>query len=141
MKIDPIFIPTVGRAAVAYLPRVLEDDNLPYTLVVEPQERKPYSLAFPDANLLVLPEKGRGVHFARQTILNHARAEGIERYWQCDDNIRSFESASNRKVTAVGPRVVMGRVQELADEVGNVALAAPEYQQFLQLPSLAILFR
>jgi DNA repair photolyase len=122
----PIFIPTVGRYDTMSIAKVFDDARLSYTLVVEPHEQELYADRFPNADILTLPESGRGPAFSRQFILDHCRAEGLAWHWQFDDNIKGFKH-KNKPTTA---RAALSFAESFVASYGNLALVSFDYQQF-----------
>ncbi len=86
----PVYIPSKGRAETATTPKLLEQVNIPYTLVVEQQEARDYIKHFPNARVTVLNESHRGIAYARNAILEYARSDHPGWYWMIDDDIKQF---------------------------------------------------
>ena len=87
----PIYIPSKGRSDICLTAQFLSKDEVPFYLVVEPQEEKQYVDTFGKKHILVLPFSNLGsVIPARNWIKEHATKNGHERHWQFDDNMRSI---------------------------------------------------
>jgi hypothetical protein len=129
----PIYIPTKGRwrAADALTVRFLLHDQVPFRCVVEQQERDLYAERVGEDRLLVLPESGQGLTFARNWIMAHSITEGHARHWQLDDNIREIRrmwSGARRIPCAAGPALAV--VEDFTDRFSNVAIAGLNYNMF-----------
>lgn len=85
----PVYVPSKGRADHCLTAKFLIEDDVPFHLVVEPQERDIYAARFGEERILILPFSNRGsVVPARNWIKHHAAQAGYEYHWQLDDNIR-----------------------------------------------------
>lgn len=122
----PIFIPTKGRADTISTIGPLLDSRLNFTLVVEPQDEEAYRAKFPNADYLVLDRNDAGIGFARQSILNHCRAMGIQWYWSIDDNIHGFYQGQNK----CSARAALSFAESLTASYGNLGIVGLDYQQF-----------
>lgn len=130
----PIYIPSRGRAQRAKTAYILAACAIPFTLVVEPHEEALYRQFHPDADYLVLPERDRGIGYARQAILDRARATGQERVWQIDDDLDQFlYGRHNGDPLHVTPNVVLSAVERAVQDRPEVALAAADFRQFARL--------
>src|SRR4030095_2320734 len=91
----PIYVPSKGRATQCLTANWLQKEGVPFRLVVEPQDGEQYAGRYGLDRLLVLPFAHQGsVTPARNWIKAHAIAEGHERHWQLDDNIRRRDRKS-----------------------------------------------
>jgi hypothetical protein len=126
-EIAPIYVPSKGRPRARAV-ELLSEEQLPLTLFVESDEAEEYGRTFPGVRI---HERPRGLSLAdvRQYMLEHARAQGLERYWQVDDNIRGFGIVVRRKVVKAPAAHVLSAI-EFGAAVHGAALAAAQYQQF-----------
>src|ERR1039457_6327466 len=87
----PVYIPSKGRADCCLTANCLVRDEVPFYLVVEPQDAGSYESVFGADRVLVLPWDNPGsVIPARNWIKDHATAGGHKRHWQIDDNCHRF---------------------------------------------------
>lgn len=120
----PIYIPSRGRAENCLTARIFEEYNIPYTLVVEPQEVRKYEEVFPKEKILVLSDNNRGVWFARNWIKQLSSGVRGEIYhWQIDDNILSFRWRLEEKNEKVDPAEVFVTVEDFVTGYKNIAIA------------------
>lgn len=129
----PIYIPTKGRAENSLTARFLLEDQIPFFLVVEEAELEAYRERFGGeelATILVLPESGRGVSWARNWLKDHSVGLGAERHWQLDDNIRRIRRyfRGRRIPCAAGPALHI--TESFVDRYENVAVAGLNYAMF-----------
>lgn len=141
----PIFVPSKGRPYNATLIYILREAKLDFTAVVEPQDLAEYQRAHPGVKFLVLPQDNQGIVYARQFILDHARAQGFTRYWQIDDNIGGFSYTLDRQTYPITVRAALGGLEKLMLEMpgparDKIALVAPDYQQFAVMADESLKF-
>jgi len=97
----PIYIISKGRWESRYTSKALEAMNVPYWIVVEPQEYSQYANVIEQSKILTLPfsNLGQGSIPARNWVWDHASSSGSEWHWILDDNIeRFYRFHQNRKV-------------------------------------------
>jgi len=95
-------------------------------LFIEPQDEGAYRSAYPSTDIVVLGENDRGVAFARQSMLEYTRANGWERYWQIDDNIRQFGVVVNKRVRTTTATDVLTSIEDLATS-SRIVLLGPDF--------------
>lgn len=85
----PVYIISKGRWESRLTSRALERINVPYHIVIEPQEYKQYAAVINPAKIFVLPfsNLGQGSIPARNWVWEHSISMGVERHWILDDNI------------------------------------------------------
>ena len=128
----PIYIPSKGRAEQCRTALLLADNDIPFRLVVEPQERDSYTKQFGSARVLVLPWDNPGsVIPARNWIKDHATAEGHERHWQWDDNITKCVRLYRSTRRKCPPRPAIEVVEDLTDRYTNIAISGMNYMTFI----------
>ncbi len=127
----PVYIPTKGRADQCLTARCLVTDEVPFFLVVEPQEREAYSKVFGEERLLFLPFHDQGsVIPARNWIKDHAVEAGHERHWQIDDNISGFWRLWRGERLYCRAGVSLAVTEDFVDRYENVAVAGLNYVMF-----------
>ena len=128
----PVYIPSKGRwrSADATTARFLLRDEVPFRMVVEPQEAEAYEPLVGRERLLLLPESDQGLVYARNWIMEHSIEEGHARHWQLDDNIREIRRlhGGKRIPCAAGPALKV--VEVFSDRYTNVGLAGLNYNMF-----------
>lgn len=127
----PIYIPSKGRYEKCLTARFLARENVPFKLVVEPQEEEKYAETFARENILVLPFRDLGsVIPARNWMKDHATAEGHERHWQLDDNIQFIYRwyKGHRLHCPAAP--ALRAVEDFTDRYENIAISGMNYGMF-----------
>lgn len=127
----PIYIPSKGRENDCMTARFLMKDGVPFRLVVEPQEHDRYTSIFGDERILILPFNNPGsVIPARNWIKDHSIAEGYERHWQLDDNIRGIKRYYRHLRLDCNAGVALAVTEDFVDRYENVAIAGLDYNMF-----------
>lgn len=126
MNISPIYVPSKNRITGAKTLKLLQDSGLPYTLVVEPQDEQGYAEAFPQAELVVLPENDRGLPYVRNFILK--RNTGW--FWMLDDDIDGFYERVGTRMERIPAATALGMAENIIRKVPQAAQGALEYSQY-----------
>jgi hypothetical protein len=128
----PIYIISKGRADSRYTSRTLEYMNVPYFVVVEPQEYLEYAKVINSKKILVTPFKnlGQGSIPARNFVYEHAVASGVKKHWILDDNIKYFFRLNNHMKIPLNHGVCFNVIEDFVDRYTNVGLAGMQYEYF-----------
>lgn len=128
----PIYIISKGRASSSYTAKTLEYMNVPYTLVVEPQEYVQYASVINSKKIIVTPFKnlGQGSIPVRNYVWEHAKDNGVKRYWIMDDNIKWFYRLHNHMKIPVTDGTILRAAEDFVDRYENVAIAGLQYDYF-----------
>jgi len=137
----PVYIVSKGRASSRLTVKALERMNVPYRIVVQPGERDIYARVIDHRKILVLPydmgagetnDQGEGgLVFARNWVLDHAKAEGHLWFWILDDNIDGFFRLNWSIKTPVKSGSIFRLAEEFVDRFDNVAQAGLQYYMFV----------
>jgi hypothetical protein len=129
----PVYVISKGRHDVCYTADALIKDQVPFKLVVEPQEAELYAGVYGEDRLLILPfsNLGLGGIPARNWVWEHAKAAGHERHWILDDNIRDAYRLYRGKLIRVRFGVAFKVVEDFTDRYKNIAIAGMNYQTFV----------
>lgn len=126
----PIYVPSKGRFKNCLTANCFVQDELPFRLVVEPQEKREYADRFGLKRLLVLPHDDRGLIYVRNWIKSHATEEGHERHWQLDDNIRTVRRLYRGNRIKCRAGIAFAAVEDFVDRYENIAVAGLNYEMF-----------
>lgn len=129
----PVYILSKGRWETRFTAKALEEMNVPYHIVVEPQEYDNYAAVIAKKKILVTPfsNLGQGAVPVRNFIWDHAQRSGVRRHWQLDDNIRWFARIMKNQKVRVSDGTCFRIVEDLADRYENVAQAGLQYEMFV----------
>lgn len=119
----PIYIPSKGRAKKPLTIRMLDEDGVDFRIVVQPDQVEAYA-KFGRDRLLILPEDDKGLVYARNWITEHSVAEGVERHWQIDDDVRFLYRVHKGRRLKCDAGVALAVVEDFVDRYENVALAS-----------------
>ncbi len=130
----PVYIISKGRADSRLTARTLEYMNVPYTIVVEPQEYLDYAKVINSRKILVTPFKnlGQGSIPVRNFVWEHAlKTYGPKsRHWILDDNISWFYRLNNNLKVVVNSGTIFRAAEDFVDRYENIALAGMQYDYF-----------
>jgi hypothetical protein len=128
----PVYVVSKGRWESRFTVRALEAANVPYRIVIEPQEYFYYAAVVDPAKILVLPfaELGLGSIPARNWIWEHSIAEGHKRHWILDDNISYFARFHRNRRYICRNSATFRAAEDFVDRYENVALAGMQYFMF-----------
>lgn len=128
----PLYIISKGRWETRKSARALERMQVPYRIVIEPQELEQYASVIDRRKILVLPfsNLGQGSIPARNWVWEHSISEGHARHWVIDDNINAWyrlhKNAKHQVLSAV-PFIV---AEDFTDRYINLALTGFQYEMF-----------
>lgn len=129
----PIYIISKGRWESRLTSKALEAMNIPYHIVIEPQEYNNYSAVIDPNKILVLPfsNLGQGGIPARNWVWEHSISIGAKRHWILDDNIRKFFRLNNNKEYVMDSGAGFCACEDFVDRYENIALAGMQYEMFV----------
>lgn len=128
----PIYIISKGRWESRMTSKALEKLELPYHIVIEPQEYDNYAAVIAKEKILVLPfsNLGQGSIPARNWVWEHSISTGAKRHWILDDNIRGFfRLHENKKLRVVDENPFIS-AETFVDNYTNIGMAGLQYDYF-----------
>ncbi len=128
----PIYVISKGRWYSRLTVKALLARNIPYRVVIEPQEYEQYAVVMPSANLLVLPfsNLGQGGIPARNWVWEHSTSERHKRHWILDDNISGFRILKGVRRLPTADGGTFAAAEEFVDRYENIAMAGMQYSMF-----------
>jgi TET-Associated Glycosyltransferase len=134
----PVYIISKGRADSRMTSRALEAINVPYRIVVEPQEYDEYAEVIDSAKILTLPfsNLGQGSIPARNWVWEHSVEEGHKRHWILDDNIRAFYRFNRNLKVPVSSGNIFRAAEDWADRYENMVISGFQYFMFVARKSM-----
>jgi len=129
----PVYIISKGRWALRPTSKALEKMNVPYHIVVEPQEYDNYAKVIDPKKILTLPfsNLGQGSIPARNWVWEHSISIGAKSHWIIDDNIYRFLRLNNNLRIVVKSGATFKALEDFVDRYENVALAGMNYDTFV----------
>jgi hypothetical protein len=126
----PIYIISKGRSKNCLTARELKYMNVPFYLVIEPQEYNQYKHI--TNNILVLPFSNldKGSVPARNFVWEHSLANGDKRHWILDDNIEGFHRLNRNEKPKVTSGTIFKCAEDFVDRYTNIAIAGFNYFSF-----------
>ena len=131
--IYPVYVISKGRWESRLTVKALEKLDVPYHVVIEPQEYTQYAAVIDPIKILQLPfsNLGQGSIPARNWVWEHAIDIGAERHWILDDNIRGFHRFQHNLKAPVSDGSLFRLAEEFSDRYENVALSGFQYWMFV----------
>jgi hypothetical protein len=123
-EIYPIYIPSKGRPENT-TGQLLTQAELPFTLVVEPQDAPAYLKHWSEGRLMILPRDNQGIAYVRNQII----AQNKHWYWMLDDDLTGFFETRNRRNVRITASIALGLAQQITVGLGATQIAL-EYQQY-----------
>lgn len=129
----PIYIISKGRWESRLTVKALESMNVPYYIVIEPQEYNNYAAVINVNKILVLPFKNldQGSIPARNWVWEHSIGIGAKRHWILDDNIRYFFRFNRNLKVPVMSSVCFKVIEDYSDRYENIAISGMNYFMFV----------
>jgi hypothetical protein len=130
----PIYIISKGRANRLLTARELENMNVPYMLVIEPQEENEYSAVVDRKKILLLPFSNldQGSIPARNWVWDHSIEMGHDKHWILDDNIEGFHRLNRNQKPKVTSGTIFKCAEDFTDRYSNVGLSGFNYYSFVK---------
>jgi len=131
----PIYIISKGRWEKRHTSRYLDWADIPYKIVVEPQEKQNYiDSGIPESKILILPKEYLGLNQggipARNFVWNHSVSIGAKWHWILDDNIKGYYRLNNNQRTLVKGGVAFKVIEDYVDRFENIKMAGHNYAMF-----------
>lgn len=128
----PVYIISKGRWESRLTSKALEKIQVPYHIVVEPQEFNNYAEVIDPKKILVLPfsNLGQGSIPARNWVWEHSLSVGAKRHWILDDNMATFFRFNRNLKVPVASGTIFKTAEDFVDRYTNVALAGFNYKMF-----------
>jgi hypothetical protein len=128
----PIYIISKGRANSCLTARELKKMNVPYKIVIEPQELEDYSKTIDKSKIIVLPfsNLGQGSIPARNFVWEHSKSVGAKKHWILDDNIEGFHRLNKNMKIKVSSGTIFKCAEDFTDRYENIVLSGFNYYSF-----------
>lgn len=128
----PIYIISKGRWESRLISIALEEINVSYHIVIEPQEYENYASVIDANKILVLPfsNLGQGSIPARNWVWEHSINDGYDRHWILDDNIDGFVRFNNNRKIPAKTDAIFSACENFVDRYENVVMAGMNYRFF-----------
>lgn len=129
----PVYIISKGRWEKRLTSRALEEIDVPYRIVIEPQEFTKYAEYIDPKKILTLPfsNLGQGSIPARNWVWEHSIKEGHKYHWILDDNISLFARIHKNKKTKLSNGLCFRITEDFSLRYTNLALSGLQYYMFI----------
>lgn len=128
----PVYVISKGRWESRLTVKSLELMQVPYHVVIEPQEYEHYASVIDKEKIYVLPfsNLGQGSIPARNWVWEHSLSLGYKRHWILDDNIIEFLRLHNNAKLGVRTGAIFKAAEDFVDRYENVAISGFQYRMF-----------
>ena len=128
----PMYIVSKGRGDSRLTSRFFEKINVPYYIVIEPQDFDEYACVIDESKILVLPfsNHGDGPGRARNWCWDHSIENGYKRHWVFDDNITEFSRLYRHRKLPISDGGMFRVIEEFVDRFKNVPISGLQYDFF-----------
>lgn len=128
----PVYIISKGRWETRFASKALERINVPYHIVIEPQEHDNYAAVIDPKKILVLPfsNLGQGSIPVRNWVWEHSISIGAEYHWILDDNLMCFYRFTNNNQYKADSGATFKAIEDFAYRYENIALSGMQYAMF-----------
>ena len=128
----PIFIISKGRWESRLTSKTFERTNIPYRIVIEPQEYDDYVKFINKEKIIKLPfsNLGQGSIPARNFVWDFAIKEGHKKHWIIDDNIYDFYRFNRNAKNIVEDGTIFKCAEDFVDRYENIMLSGFNYCKF-----------
>ena len=128
----PIYVVSKNRGDSRLTIKCLERLNIPYYVVIEPQNYGEYKVVIDKKKILVLPysNSGDGVGRSRNWVWDHSKSMGFKRHWVMDDNIVDFHRLYGNRKLPIGDGGMFRVCEEFVDRFKNVPISGLQYDFF-----------
>ena len=128
----PVYVISKGRAKRCLTARELTLMNVPFYLVVEPQEEQEYRQEWSNANIIVTPfsNLGQGSIPVRNFVWEHSINNGDKRHWILDDNLEGFHRLNRNMKPKVMDGTIFRCCEDFTERYSNVPISGMNYYSF-----------
>lgn len=129
----PVYIVSKGRWENPLTAKMFLNDNVPFKILVEPQEYDNYCKSIGAEYVMELPfsDLGLGSYPARNHAWKDAIENGHKRHWIFDDNIHRARRVNNGKKIPMNASKALQLAEEFTDRYENIGISAFNYQYFV----------
>ena len=126
----PVYIPSKGRSTTCNTPNLLRKNNIPFFLVVEPQDREAYIKNWGIDCIITMKENDKGIAYVRRFCKEHSKAQGDKFHWQIDDDIKNFLRRIDNKNIRCDPLDVLIPIENYIKDFNNIGIAGAKHSLF-----------
>lgn len=117
-----IYIPSKERENKCYTAELLKKYEIPYFIVVEPNEYNKYKEVYGEEILQVLDKNHMGVSYVRTWIKKQSEKNEEQYHWQIDDDIKQFQIRENQKNNNINPIGFFRELEKTIEQYENVTI-------------------
>lgn len=126
----PMYVPSKGRSDLKLTTKALSDVDIPFYVVVEPQDYNDYLEHYDSTQLVKMDEDDQGIGYVRNACKQHSISIGAEYHWQLDDNIKDFRIREDGKNVVKDTRNVLAAAEHIVTRFDNIGIASLSHVVF-----------
>lgn len=130
----PVYVISKGRWDTRFTSLELDRIEVPYKIVVEPQEYDEYAKRIDHQKILCAPEDfsklGCGSIPVRNFVWEHSIESGASWHWIMDDNIQAFWRLCHNLRIRVADGTIFRCAEDFVDRYENIGQAGLQYYMF-----------
>ena len=126
----PIYIPSKARSEIKLTTKCLTDVDIPFYVVVEPQDAEDYHKEYSENQIVVMEKNNQGIGYVRNACKKHSISIGADYHWQIDDNIKDFRIRENNKNVVKNTRNVLSAAENYISHFDNIGAASLSHTIF-----------
>ena len=126
----PMYIPSKGRSDLKLTTQALEDVDIDFYVVVEPQDYNDYLEHYDSTQLVKMEENNQGIGYVRNACKQHSLSIGAEYHWQLDDNIKDFRIREDGKNVVKNTRNILSAAEHIVTRFDNIGIASLSHVMF-----------
>lgn len=126
----PIYVPSKARSEIKLTTKALNDVNLHFYVVVEPQDAADYYKEYPEDKIVVMEKNDQGIGYVRNACKDHSLSIGADYHWQVDDNIKDFRIRENGKNVIKNTRNVFSAAENYISHFDNIGICSLSHIMF-----------
>lgn len=129
----PVYIVSKGRWDNPLTAKAFINDNVPFKILVEPQEYDNYCKSLGEKYVQKLPfsNLGLGSYPARNYAWEDLIRNGHKRHWVFDDNIHGMRRLNKGKRIPCNALQAIKTIEEFTDRYVNIGISAFNYKMFV----------
>lgn len=131
--IYPVYIISKGRSESRLTARTLDKINVPYKIVIEPQEFDLYNKYIDESKIITTPFSNlkQGSIPVRNFVFDLSIKNGYKRHWLLDDNIGDFTRLNYNLKIPVADGTIFRVAELFTDRYKNIGFSGFNYRTFV----------
>ncbi len=126
----PIYVISKGRSDNCFTANILQNENLKFKIVIEPQEKKLYIDKYGSSKCLIMDKNNQGISYVRNWTKYYSIKRKEKFHWCIDDNIKSFRVRKNNKNEKITASHCLSQAEKFVAKFKNIGGAGLSHVLF-----------